>query len=201
MPKPSLRAVPAGRAWLKVALCAALVVLVLPAGLAAAAKAKTPTKGHSGSKTRHHLVVRPAPHKPISRIVTLHYFSKDTKTKAWDPKGRTLAKGSSPQKGDKLSVLSNEYSGNHKHHSRKPVGSGTLKCTYANGTTASCTYTLSVAGSQVAGKASLVEMQSGLASFGVNGGSGSYQGVKGLISSTAVGAKGADLVVVLLPHT
>ncbi len=168
-----------------------------PAGASKAPKHKATDKTAGRLKPRHP-VTKKAP--PLGHAVTLTYFVKPTTMILKSASGKTLHAGTTPAEGDSLRVVDKAYAGSHTRHGRKVMATDSLTCTYTSATAGKCSYEITVNGSKVTANQVLASFASGITTMPVNGGTGEYQGAKGLITRTNIaGSRNSDLSIVVLP--
>ncbi|MGH8995371.1 MAG: hypothetical protein ACRDYB_04960 [Acidimicrobiales bacterium] len=164
----------------------ALVVAMLPGAAGAAAKPK-----HRHFKPR-----------PILHAVTLRYFQKATQTSFRSASGKALKVGGPGVAGAVLTIATHDFRGNHVSHAKGWVATGKISCAFSSTTQATCTNQIKVGGSEIDANTVKVLMGSPITTFAVNGGKGSYQNAKGLITATQVrNSANSDLTIVVLPST
>ena len=132
---------------------------------------------------------------------TLHLFQQVVTRQVVNGRGHALSAHTKLASGDRLMATYREFNGNHRRHGRQSVGSGAMTCSFTSRTHALCTATISVSGSSVLANRVPVDFLSQPVDIAVNGGTGSFAGMRGLISSLGVGTKGsADLTIVVAPR-
>lgn len=81
-----------------------------------------------------------------ARTITLHFFSKQVYSSFTGPSGQPLAGNAPPTIGDRFAFANDDYAGNHKRHSRRPVASEHIDCVVTTPTTAKCDGALALGG-------------------------------------------------------
>jgi hypothetical protein len=134
------------------------------------------------------LAVSAGPAHAAGKQETLHIFSK-VMTFTYTAADGTVTKGvpsAPPKAGDSFEVDSLDYRGNHKHHSKKPIGAEYLRCVFGSGPEPDCL-------SFVAIRRSLLRFHG----FDLIGATGRWKGGK-LISNKDVGGDNSDVVIRLV---
>lgn len=84
-----------------------------------------------------------------ARTITLHFFSKQVYANFTGPNGEALPPNAPPTLGDRFSFANDDYAGNHKHHSRRPVASEHIDCVINSPTTAICDAAVALGGAML----------------------------------------------------
>ena|SRR5579862_1881812 len=152
--------------------------------------ASVPTAAWAAAKSR----------TPIVQAKTIHLYQKVVTRKIVNGQGKTVSTHAAIRSGFKIAATYNEYTGNHKHHAAQTAGTGSMTCTYQNSVYALCTARVSLSGSSVVAQRVYVTFSAQPVSIAVNGGTGSYANVHGLMSLMSVGKSGnADLTIIVAP--
>lgn len=81
-----------------------------------------------------------------AKTLTLHFFSKQVYAKSTGPNGQPLPSNAPPTIGDRFAFANDDYAGNHKRHSKRPVASEHVDCVVNGPTTAMCDGALALGG-------------------------------------------------------
>jgi len=138
---------------------------------------------------------------PITQAKTIHLFQQVVSRKILNGHGRLVSAHSNLTSGFKLTATYHEYLGNHAHHGARATGSGSMTCVFTSTTNALCTAQVSVEGSSVLANRVPVDFSSQPVNIAVNGGTGAFNDVHGLLLATSVGRSGsADVTVIVAPR-
>jgi hypothetical protein len=142
-------------------------------------------------------------HHPVAagHAIALTYLAKDVEVHYTSESGKPLKSSAAASKGDRLTILQEDYAGNLSHHAAKASATGRLSCVFLNATEATCHNVLSIHGSEIVTKPGSLSLDSSVAAFGISGGTGKYQGARGLFTSTQVEPKMANISIVLEEHS
>lgn len=84
-----------------------------------------------------------------ARTITLHFFTKQVYSNFTGPNGQALPPNAPPTLGDRFAFANNDYAGNHKRHSARPVASEHIDCVVNSPTTAICDASLALGGAML----------------------------------------------------
>jgi hypothetical protein len=130
-----------------------------------------------------------------AKTVTLHFFSKQVYARISDPNGKPLPSNSQLAVGDRLSMASNDYVGNHKHHAKQATASDHVVCTLTSNSSALCDGTIAIGGSMILGDDFVLDFTSNApTTVNITGGTGSYRRARGTVVAKNVG-NNADLTI------
>jgi hypothetical protein len=129
----------------------------------------------------------------------LHFFSKQATFTYTTAAGTQLqSPPNTSGAGDVIQFTDFDYVGNHKHHAKDWTTTDHADCVFSSPTAATCYIQVSIGGSMVLvqGPISMENNQS----FPVAGGTGIYQGLKGIVTDANTNASGSDSDITITLH-
>lgn len=131
-----------------------------------------------------------------AKTTTLHFFSKDVYMRLSDSSGKALSSNATPVAGDRLSIGSNDYVGNHKHHAKRATASDHIVCTIGTGGTGLCDGTIALGGAMLIGDDFVLNFASnGPTVVNITGGTGRYRHAGGTVVAKSVSNSTTDLTI------
>ena len=123
-----------------------------------------------------------------AKTTTLHFFEKTVSFSITDANGTPVSMNAPPAAGDRLVIVNNEFTGNHKHHSKKPTATVHISCVVGSGATALCNAELAMGSSMLlADFWSLNLSSNGANNVPITGGTGKFLHAHGRVVTTPVG--------------
>lgn len=133
---------------------------------------------------------------PAAKTVALHFLSKQVYIRVSDASGRPLSPNTAGAAGDRLSIASNDYAGNHEHPARQATASDHIVCTLTSANTALCDGAMAIGGSMILGDDFALNFTSTApATLKVTGGTGTYRHVNGTVVAKTVNSTLTDLTL------
>jgi hypothetical protein len=134
---------------------------------------------------------------------TFHLFSKETSSKLYDASGTLVTDPhGAPSAGGYFVVTDNDYRGTHKKHSKKPIATDHLVCTFVADATGAlqptCDGQIALPGGLVFFDKVKTDFNAAAITFPIQGGTGKYaKATGGSLVSTFLGedSSDSDLVV------
>jgi hypothetical protein len=132
---------------------------------------------------------------------TIHLFSHQTYSAQFDANGNPITNpNSEPTVGSYFLSTDNDFKGNHKHHSRKPVATDHVDCTFLDVTsfTARCDAQIGFGGGMVIADRQTLSFAAPKQVFKITAGTGKYRKAKGgtvTVISLGENSNDSDLVV------
>jgi hypothetical protein len=131
-----------------------------------------------------------------AKTTTLHFFSKGVYARLSDSSGKVLPSSSRPTVGDRLSVASNDYAGNHKHHAKTATASDRIACTVTGPSTALCDGTFALGGAMLLGDDFVLNFVSNAPTIvKITGGTGRYRHAHGTVVAKTITPNTSDLTI------
>jgi hypothetical protein len=131
-----------------------------------------------------------------AKTTTLNFFSKGVYTRLSDSSGKALPSNSQPAVGDRLSIASNDYAGNHKHHAKRATASDHIVCTVTGPSTALCDGTIALGGAMLLGDDFVLNFASNAPTvIKITGGTGRYRHAHGTVVAKSVSMNTTDLTI------
>ena len=119
---------------------------------------------------------------------TLHFFEKSVSFSITDANGNPVSMNQKPAAGDRFVNINNEFTGNHKHHAKRPTATVHISCVIGAGDTALCNAELAMGSSMLlADFWSLNLNANGANNVPITGGTGKFAHAHGRVVTTPVG--------------
>ena len=123
-----------------------------------------------------------------AKTTTLHFFEKSVSFSITDANGNPVAQNQQPAAGDRFVIINNEFTGNHKHHSKKPTATVHISCVVGSGATALCNAELAMGGAMLLADFWSLNMNSnGANNVPITGGTGKWLHAHGKVVTKPVG--------------
>jgi hypothetical protein len=131
-----------------------------------------------------------------AKTTTLHFFSKDVYIRLSDSSGKALPSNSTPTAGDRLSIGSDDYVGDHKHHAKRATASDHVVCTVQANGTGLCDGSIALGGAVIIGDDFVLNFASnGPTVVKITGGTGRYRHAHGTVVAKSVSNSATDLTI------
>ncbi len=138
-----------------------------------------------------------------ARTITVHFFTKQVYSNFTGPNGQTLPPNAPPTIGDRLAFANDNYAGNHKHHSKRPVASEHIDCVVNSPITAICDASLALGGAMLFSDNWTLNtaMQGPPPVVKLTGGTNQYRHARGTVHLKPVGKSGnnSDETILFTP--
>jgi hypothetical protein len=127
---------------------------------------------------------------------TIRLFSHQTSSAQFDPNGNPITNPNAPPPvGSYFISTDNDFKGNHKHHSRRPVATDHIDCTLLDVTTvtARCDAQIAFPGGMVIADRQTVSFSAPKQVFKITAGTGKYRRAKGgTVTAISLGQNSSD---------
>ena len=128
-----------------------------------------------------------------AKTTTLHFFEKTVSFTITDANGNPVSMNQQPAAGDRFVIINNEYTGNHKHHSKKPTATVHISCVVGSSGSALCNGEAAMGSSMVLADWFTINLSSnGANNVTITGGTGKFAHAHGHIVSTPVGGPNSN---------
>jgi hypothetical protein len=147
------------------------------------------------------VIVAAASGRPAN--ITWHFFQKAETFSFTDSSGHPINPNQPPPIGAVFAATDRDYLGNHKHHARQYVATDHIRCVVTTGLSAGgalgirCDGQIAIGGSMLLADGVNGTLTQTTTSAPLNGGTGKYQGYKGLAKTVSVSNTASDLTVTI----
>lgn len=133
--------------------------------------------------------------------ITWHFFQKGETSSFTDSAGHSINPNQPPPLGAVFKATDRDYLGNHKHHARNYAATDHVRCVVTTGVSstgtigAKCDGQIAIGGSMLLAEGVNGTLTPTATIVPVSGGTGKYQGYKGVAKSVIVRNNNSDLTV------
>jgi hypothetical protein len=133
-----------------------------------------------------------------AKTTTYHFFSKDVYVRISDSTGKPLPPSNTmPTIGDRFSIGSDDYVGNHSHHAKRATASDHIICVLTSTTgLALCDGQIAIGGSMIFADDWTLDFNSTApTTIQITGGTGRFRHAHGTVFAKSVSQNTTDLVI------